>query len=229
MRKLLLLALVLAMAGCASSTDRHDLYYQSMKEIAKERAQERQAELQLKMEFLKAVVTGYQVPDTPTNQLVKVMAMMMLFNDREDPYALSRALREVKSPAPTIGERIADGTFRILPVALGIAGAAYGGYLIEKAGEYGAATAVANAPTTVNNSTTNEHYNVNSYNSQEANMGQSNSSTSGGSGGGGRDTSNSHNQGNVGVIGQSQDFSADNAAMRSTGYQAPYNIPVVIP
>ncbi len=244
MKKLGVIFIAFLLVGCATDQkkDRHVAYYDSLHEIAKERAQERQAELQMKIELVRSLF-GAQPSPTPVkwnayqgNDLAKIMAVMMIFNDREDPRSLSYALQEVQSPLPTIGERITDGVFRTLPVALGIAGAAYGGYLINKAGEYGAATAISNAPTEVNNTTTNEHYNVNSYNSQEANMGQSNSGAGGPSGGSGSPAVQSGNQGNVGVIGQSQDFSANNPAMRSGSYQAPYNqpatagpIPVVLP
>jgi hypothetical protein len=240
MKKLALIFIMILLAGCATDQkkDRHVAYYESLHDIAKERAAERQAELQMKIGLIQALFGTQQSVPVKWNgtyqdsNLVKMMAVMMIFNDREDPRSLSYALQEVQSPLPTIGERITDGVFRTLPVALGIAGAAYGGYLIDKAGEYGATTAIANAPSaqgapqTVNNTTTNEHYNVNSYNSQEARMEQGNA---GGAGPGGSRNADSGNQGNVGVIGQSQDFSANNPAMRSGSYQAPYNIPVVIP
>ena len=232
-----MLVMALALMGCATdpSTDRHANYYKSLENIAKARADERREETRLKIELIKELFgyhVGYTTPVkySANSDLAKVIAMMMIFNDKENPYALSYALKEVNQPLPTVGERVTDGIFRTMPFALGIAGAAYGGYLIKKAGEYGAEVAVAATPATVSNSTTttNEHYNVNSYNSQEANMGQSNS---GGAGPGGNSNADSGNQGNIGVIGQSQDFSADNPAMRSTGYQAPFNepIPVVVP
>jgi hypothetical protein len=245
MKKLTLIFLVVLVAGCAShKKDRHEAYYEGLQQIAQAQADERKAELQMKIELVRSLF-GTSNPSPPTSgtpvrwnpyqqsDLARIMAVMLIFNDKQDPRSLSYAIQEVQSPLPSIGERITDGVFRTLPVALGIAGAAYGGYLINKAGEYGALTAIENAPQTVNNTTTSEHYNVNSYNSQEANMGQSNS---GGAGPGGSRNTNSGNQGNAGLIGQSQDFSANNPAMRSPGYQAPFNepvtagpIPVVLP
>jgi hypothetical protein len=237
-RHLGILLVVLVLVGCSAKQDRHDQFYSAIGTVAKAEADERAAELRIKVEFLKTLfatqATAVRVSNpTPTGQLIKVMAMMMLFNDRTDPRRLQYALQTIPKPLPTVGERVTDGVFRTLPVALGIAGAAYGGYLINKATQYGAQEVVAGAPTTVNNSTTNEHYNVNSYNSQEAHAANSNAGA--GSAGGGRN-SNSGNQGIA--VGQSMDFEANNPAMRSGSYQAPYTplppaagpvIPVSIP
>jgi hypothetical protein len=222
LRHLGILLVVLVLVGCSAKQDRHDQFYSAIEKVAKADADGRQAELRIKVAFLRTLLTSRTSNPAPTGQLVKVMAMMMLFNDRTDPRRLQYALQTIPKPLPTVGERVTDGVFRTLPVALGIAGAAYGGYLLNKATQYGAQEVVAGAPTTVNNSTTNEHYNVNSYNSQEAHAANSNAGA--GSAGGGRN-SNSGNQGIA--VGQSMDFEANNPAMRSGSYQAPYNQPAV--
>lgn len=235
MKNLFMALLILSMFGCATDNTRHKDFYAAIKGVAEQQRQERVDEMRMKMEFLKAMfacpvyTSVVSTPPQNTNRdLVKIMAAMMIFNDHDDPRRLQYALSRIPKPAPTIGERVSDGVFRVLPVALGISAAAYGGYLINKASELGATTFVTNQPGSNSSvtTTTNENYKVNSDNTQTATSTQGNT----GAGGSGGPATSSGNQGNSSVIGQGMTFEANNPAMRSTGYQAPYNpVPEITP
>ena len=224
-RKLLGLLIVLSLVGCASGKDRHDKFYSAIQKVAEEQRQADADNLRLKVELVKALFSrsATAVNYTPISagayntDLVKIMATMMIFNDHKDPRRLQYALERIPAPAPTIGERVSDGVFRVLPSVIGIAAGAYALDSVRRAAEGVSAFAAGAGSTSVSSSTTN-NYKYQSDNTQAVDATMNGHGGGGGAGSGGR-VSDSGNQ-NM-AIGQQQNFDGGPVAFGSDSFQAP--------
>jgi hypothetical protein len=228
------------LAGCSTVHDRHDKFYESIRWVAEEQRASDEAQLRIKAELVKALfhrdysLPGYSaVSDKPVDRsfdLVKIMAMMMIFNDHKDPRRLQYALERIPAPAPTIGERVSDGVFRVLPSVVGIAAGAFAIDSIRRAAEGASAFAAGAGSTSVSNTTNStNNYKYQSENTQTASVDQGNTSGGGapGAGSGGR-VSGSGNQGNAAGIGQGQNFNGGPVAFGSDGFM-PSQLPAPAP
>jgi len=242
MKKLLFMVVVLTtLASC--SHVRQKMYYEAIEEVAKYRAETAQVKAEMNKEILLAMFQEQKrvstvPPNTYVNyanndnQMVKYMILMTYLQQRENEHTLQNALAAVRRPEPHAGELAIKGATSLLPVALAIAGAAYGGYLIDQATNSGAEMVIQGQGALPPSNTSNEYYNVNSHNTQTATVGQSNGRGNGG--GAGRGGRSSDDMANIAGVNQGMAFEANNPAMRSPNYQAPFNtvepiIPVVLP
>ena len=218
MKRLLILCL-LAITVTSCSHVRQKMFYHSQENIAKYRYEAQAEKDRATVELLKTLLTN-RYNESGDSKALKYMLVMMWLNRTENEHTLENALNAVDPPAPDAGELAIRGATSILPVALGIAGAAYGGYLINKAGEFGTQAVVAGAPSTTTNTTNNFKYQSENTQTAEATM----AGHSGGGGlGGGRDTSGSGNQGIA--IGQSQAFDGGPTAFSSPDFMPPVVVP----
>ena len=239
MKRLLILSVVLSLVGCASVHDRHDKFYSAIEKVAQEQREADQAKLDAKIALVKALFAPTYTVTAPAgsatavvnratiqpvqNDLMKLFAVMLIFNGNDDPRRLQYALERIPAPAPTVGERVTDGVFRVLPTALGIAAGAFAIDTVRRAAEGASAFAAGAGSTSVTNQTsTTNNYKYQSDNTQNATASMNGRGGGPGAGGGGS-VSDSGNQA-IG-IGQQQNFDGGPVAFGSDSFQAPYTLP----